>query len=145
MNIHELLQQLDALRQEIVSSILNDEKTSILKKLSLIKDNELWGYCGWISHVFSKQEKEFDSLIKASGEKYSIIDDYINRADYRGRGSTVDLVDELEYVAEIEDDEIVVLTNRGTNHEFKMKKKDVEQTIYNWCCENKKLGYKFDW
>lgn len=123
-----------------------DEGLSKFERLSLIRDNNLWGIDGWIKRIFKKQQEVFLASLKADGEKYaSTIDDFINSSDYRNRGSTVDLVDELEILGEVDGDEIVVLTSRGSSHEFKMKIKDVEQAIYDWCCENKKIGYKFDW
>lgn len=149
MTIQEHISKLKESQNQLVDSILAEESLSIYEKLSIIRNNNLWGYDNWIQRIFEKQQKQFRTLIAETGEKIIIIDDFINSKDYLNRKETIDLVDELLFLSENEEvyesGEVVVLTNRGTDHEFKMKIQDVEKAIYDWCVENKKLGYKFDW
>lgn len=141
------LQQIQTLKQEAVQEILDNPNLSKVEKLCQISENKLWKYEPWIQHVFAAQEKVFAAQLKETGETCIIIDDFICDPDGGWqRHQDIDLSSVAgEQLWDDGSGEIVVLTARGNDLEFKMKLDEIVDVIYNWCVENKSIGFKMDW
>jgi hypothetical protein len=155
---------LKALKEEMLEEIINSDVMTKVEKLECISHNNLLPYCGYIQHPFYKYVDEFKQIIWSNpkfdekygaymrnGRKYEpIIDDYFCCGDRWDRHQNVDM---SQVCGDIEDDDwygdheegITVLTNRSTDDVFKISKNQFIDDIYDWCIDNKKIGFNMDW
>jgi hypothetical protein len=157
--IKEKLKEIEDLKVIAKNDIINDENTSKLEKLTLLRDNDMLGVCNSIAEIFPDWEDESIHLEmqaaiddgKDPEKDYicTITDDMFCNDNY-DRHQTVDLVSIIENISwdneDLDKDTMVVIRNRG-KYKTNLKKtiNEVIDVMYDWCIETNQYGFVMDW
>lgn len=157
-------EQIAFLKDAWINEILNDPTTNKIRKLELLEINQLFDYEDSLTGAFDDYEQELIDLIAATGppskwgSNYNpIIDNILNNGDRR-RYERVSFPGWLEYIDEYgaETDEemddpnrlTTVATARGKEYEnfvIRKTKEEIIDKIFDYCIENRCIGFEIDW
>jgi len=148
--INRLVSEREKIDEQLVKEICSTTSFSKTERLQMLETYGLIHIHGCIKYPL--RDKYIEQLKEAAireGATYFIDDSwpFINN-DYVERRETINLADELMCTLENLDDpteEIVVLRDRGTGAEIKISYEQLESDVYDWCLQNKQVGFKFDW
>lgn len=148
-----LQKQIEALKEQRIQEILDDNTLSKIDKLKLFETEQLFICAPYIQNEFPEWVAEAKTLAKAeikdrsTIEYYSIMTDSIfdPSNDKYEKYETVSYAEELEDLNSEESDLIVVITTRGPAISLIKTRQEVIDVVFDFCVKNRFWGFKNDW
>ena len=149
----EFKEKIQSLKDEFIQDILTSDLTK-LEQIKFLSSNKLFGIKDSIAQPFFKFKIEFTNIIRNNPDfikkhgvdyKYGVsIDDVTIK--YFDRHETIDFgYFASDTVADAEDDKIEIFTNSCGKEVFYITTEQYIDCVYEWCVENKCVGFKIDW
>ena len=161
-------EQIEALKEQRIQEIINDEILSKLEKLKLFSEENLFEIKTYIqdNRIFKEWGDELKEKVKEEDKsefshlRHIIIDTFISPSEYDfDRHSTLylwniewilaDVIGDIDedYEGEVFDypNPIPVITTRGSELTINKTPQEVLDKVYEWAILNKVCGYKIDW
>ncbi len=150
INDHSLIEkQFKEIKEELIQSIISNDSLSKIEKLKLFDENNLFIIDGYIGRIFDKQKDAFKKFLKFTlnyNEIYTY--DYFDINEY-SRHTAINLYHLLlSYIKEANDidfnDKFIIILKSEDNN-FKISINEFIDIVYDFCIENKMIGFTYDW
>ena len=146
------LDYLKEAKEKAINEILNSDMDK-LTKLKTIEDNGLWGYSKYINHEFSEWEEEAKELERTTAEENNktyhskMTDSIFDPSTFMfEKYESVSYVEALNRILKKHKTDLVpVITTRNPVVSLYKTKEEIINTVYDFCVENKIIGFENDW